>query len=239
MILYLRSILGVFFWFPLVNVVQGLRMVVLVKHRDFPELKVRIAKAWAQGFLRWFAVQVSVRGLENLPTTGAVLLYNHRSFVDIFALVEALPRFYFGAKAELFRIPFLGPAMSAFGAIPIERESRTSAIQAYENSKKQFARGEHILLAPEGTRNKSDETLLPFKSGPFVLAMEAGVPLVPVIIRGCEAVWPKGALLPGLRQKSFQVSVEILKPLEPPSLAERKEFKAQVFDLMKRELENK
>jgi 1-acyl-sn-glycerol-3-phosphate acyltransferase len=133
---------------------------------------------------------------------------NHVSWYDIPALGSFLPRAKFVAKAELFRIFVLGGAMRAVGMVPIERQNRKAAFGAYNEASRRIREGNSVIVFPEGSRGY-EYPLRPFKKGPFVLAIDAGAPIVPVLIYGTHEVARKGSLLlrPG------RVDVHLLEPV--------------------------
>jgi 1-acyl-sn-glycerol-3-phosphate acyltransferase len=114
------------------------------------------------------------------------------SWFDVFTLAAVLPRYKFVGKAELFRIPIFGRAARAAGMIPIERANRKSAFQSYDLAVQRIRAGASVVVYPEGTRGDS-YALRPFKKGPFVLAVAAQVPIVPVVLHGTREVQPRGS----------------------------------------------
>jgi 1-acyl-sn-glycerol-3-phosphate acyltransferase len=116
------------------------------------------------------------------------------SWYDIFTLLAILPRYRFVAKAELFRIPLFGTAARRAGTIPIQREHRKAAFQAYDEAAREIQGGASVVVCPEGTRGDS-YALRPFKKGPFVLAIAAQAPVVPVVIYGTREVQPRGSFV--------------------------------------------
>jgi len=98
------------------------------------------------------------------------------------------------AKAELFKIPIFGRAMRGAGYIPINRTDRPAAIESLRQAAGAVRRGVSVMIFPEGTRSL-DGTLKPFKKGGFVMAIEAGVPIVPVALRGTFDIMPKNRLM--------------------------------------------
>lgn len=158
------------------------------------EISQELPRRWARAILRAGRVRVEVTGLENLPRDrSAILVANHESWFDVFALVANLPVDYrFVGKVELTRIPLFGPAWLSAGHISIDRKDRQRAIQSLEAAGQLLHRERVVVVMfPEGTRTP-DGRLLPFKKGAFVLAAQTGVPLVPVGIQGSRAVMPKG-----------------------------------------------
>jgi len=160
----------------------------------------RIMRSWSAVLLRANGVSVTAEGLDQLDATGSyVFIANHTSIVDIWALQVALPNsFRFVAKRELERTPILGKAMASAGNIFIDRKNLKSSFSSYDEAATRIRQGLSAMVFAEGTRSL-DGRLLPFKKGPFVLAIHAGVPLVPVRIVGAFERNPKGALyvLPG------------------------------------------
>jgi 1-acyl-sn-glycerol-3-phosphate acyltransferase len=119
-----------------------------------------------------------------------------------------LPRYKFVAKAELFKVPIFGPAMRSVGMIEIQRENRKAAFGAYDVAAERIRAGNSVVVFPEGTRGHA-YPLRPFKKGPFVLAIAAGVPIVPIIVHGTIEVMPKGSIWahPGT------IDVHLLEPV--------------------------
>ena len=151
---------------------------------------------WAGMLLRAAGVSVTVSGTEHLSQRDAqIVVANHQSWFDILALFYVLPvEIRFVAKKELFAIPFFGSTLHALGHIRLDRTNLKQAIGAYE----QAARYIHeqrlsVLVFAEGTRSRTGE-LQPFKSGPFVLAIESGAPVVPVYVAGTFGILPKGSI---------------------------------------------
>jgi 1-acyl-sn-glycerol-3-phosphate acyltransferase len=151
------------------------------------------ARQWARNALRASGVPYRVLGLEHLPQGPVVFASNHQSWFDIFLVLAALPgSVRFVAKKELQRVPLLGAAMRAAGHIYIDRQNRPAAFEAYRAAAKAIQGGLSAVVFPEGTRSRTGE-LLPFKKGPFVLAIAAGVPIVPAYCAGTFTLLPKGS----------------------------------------------
>src|SRR5690606_20896953 len=103
---------------------------------------------WGKGSCKMFGVKVEVIGAENIPKSGGVFLFNHTSFFDIFARAGYLQSVRFGAKIELFKIPFFGWAMRRVGILPIARRNREEVFRIYQEAKPRLLAGEKIALAP-------------------------------------------------------------------------------------------
>lgn len=140
-------------------------------------------------------IQVNVRGRENIdPSRTYLVMSNHQSHFDIPVLFFAFgPNLRMITKKELFKIPVFGPALKGAGFISIDRGDRAKALTALESAKGFLSSGTHIWIAPEGTRSLTGD-LLPFKKGGFVLALDTGLPILPVSIRGTRNVLPKGRM---------------------------------------------
>jgi 1-acyl-sn-glycerol-3-phosphate acyltransferase len=116
----------------------------------------------------------------------------------------------------VFRIPVLATAMRMGQLVPVDRTDRESAINSLKKGQEVLASGVNMTLFPEGTRSRTGE-LLPFKKGPFYMALEAGVPIVPMTILGTRAIWPKGrmAIKPGTATVVFH------SPIDPKTFSDR------------------
>lgn len=144
---------------------------------------------------RLLGIRLIVQGAERIDgAVPSVYVINHRSNVDaiIFeALFPRCPRLRVMYKAEMEKLPILGPAMRISGFVPVHRGDRDRAMAAVDLASERVRAGDSFLLAPEGTRNPGPG-LLPFKKGAFVLAIKSGARLVPVAISGAAETMPKG-----------------------------------------------
>jgi 1-acyl-sn-glycerol-3-phosphate acyltransferase len=177
-----------------------------------PEFFRRAQRDWARGLARFWGMDVQVHGAQNMPLDhNYVVMSNHASYADIVALFMALPIIPgFLAKRELMSIPFLAAALRAGGHVLIDRGKRESARQAIDSAAQQVRSGKTVLIFPEGTRGDA-KMIGTFKSGGFHLAKAAGVPIIPVGLRGTGEVGPKHSFLfwPG------KVEVHIGQPIPP------------------------
>jgi 1-acyl-sn-glycerol-3-phosphate acyltransferase len=153
----------------------------------------RVARLWGKIQLRITGTRVWIRGLENIdPRKSYILVSNHQSTFDIFSLLGYLPlQFRWTAKAELFRIPFMGWAMSRIGYIPIERGSPKKAYRSMLRAAEVVRKGTSVIIFPEGTRSP-DGRLQPFKKGVFLIALKSQAPILPITIQGAARIMPKG-----------------------------------------------
>jgi 1-acyl-sn-glycerol-3-phosphate acyltransferase len=163
-------------------------------------------------------VSIQVRGREHLQSgRNYIFMSNHASNLDPPVLIPVIPgRCSVLVKKELFRVPVLGTGMRLAHLVPVDRGDQEAAIESVRAAIKVVQQGFHMLIYPEGTRT-SDGRLLPFKKGPFHLAMDSGVPVVPVTILGTYESWPKTrfALRPGTAAVIFH------PPIDPHDYAER------------------
>ena len=153
----------------------------------------RVAHLWGRMCLRIAGVRVTVEGLGHIEDARPyVIMANHESSLDIVVLLTALPssvELRFLAKKSLFGIPFLGWAMKAAGFIPVDREDRSTAAATLNQTLDEVARGGSPLVFPEETWT-TDGRLLPFARGGFLVALKAGLPILPVGLEGPRLVLP-------------------------------------------------
>jgi 1-acyl-sn-glycerol-3-phosphate acyltransferase len=141
---------------------------------------------------RIVGINVHVEGLENIPPGACVFASNHVSNADPIALFPAIPRrLSVLAKKELFRIPILSFGMRQAKFIPVDRADHKSALASVDTAVRYLKEGLSFVVFPEGTRSL-DGRLRPFKKGAFVMAIETGVPVVPVSLAGTQHLLLKG-----------------------------------------------
>jgi 1-acyl-sn-glycerol-3-phosphate acyltransferase len=147
---------------------------------------VRMTRAWARAALWSSGSRAELHGLENVtPGQPFILVANHVSWFDIFAIAAKLPvDYHFVAKKELEKIPVFGLAWRAAGHISIDRGNRESAARSLRKAGAQMREQKSVVIIfAEGTRSRTGR-LLPFKKGAFVLAAETGIPIIPTIVTG-------------------------------------------------------
>lgn len=171
---------------------------------------------------RLAGIRVVTEGLENVPPhTACIFMSNHVSNLDPPALLPRIPgRTSAFLKRALTKIPVLGYGFKLGEFVPVDRDGRVeSARESVAAARRVLDKGLHITTFVEGTRSL-DGRLLPFKKGPFYLAMEAGAPCVPVSIHGTEGMMGKGSLrvTPGTAHIVFHA------PLDPKGFASREEL---------------
>ncbi|PYX98377.1 MAG: 1-acyl-sn-glycerol-3-phosphate acyltransferase [Acidobacteria bacterium] len=178
----------------------------------------RVAMWGAWTGVRLAGVQVRTVGLERLdPNRTYIFMSNHASNIDPPILIPLIPRrTSVMAKKELFSYPILGKAMRLGSLVPVDRGNREAGIAAVHTASEVIRQGINMTIYVEGKRS-FDGKLLPFKKGPFYLALEAGVPVVPVTIAGSHYVMPKRrfAIKRGL------VTIIFHDPIEPKDFGDR------------------
>jgi len=180
-----------------------------------------VAPWYIRGTARAFGIRRELEGWGALPADlrqgrPAVFIGNHTSLFDPPLMVSTLPcRPVFVAKRELARIPFLGWVIWLADFIFIDRRGRASALASLREAAARIRAGQAIVAFPEGTRSR-DGNLLPFKKGPFALAFQAGVPVVPFAIHGGPEILPKGAWR--VRGGAYRITVGA--PLEANAFAD-------------------
>lgn len=179
-----------------------------------------LRRVWSPVLLWAGGARLEVHGLEHLPAgQPVVFVCNHQSTLDIPALFVALPAdFRFVSKKSLKYVPFLGWYMQMAKFVFVDRANRKAAVKSLEEAGAQIRGGISVALFPEGTRSE-ERTILPFKKGPFALAVKAGVPVIPVTIEGTGKIMPKNSwdITPG------PVKVMVGAPIDPRPFGEDRE----------------
>ena len=172
-----------------------------------------------------------VEGIENLDPKGTyVMVLNHNSMVDILSIYNLPLVFKWVSKKEVYRIPIVGRLLLAHGDIVINRASTKEAMQlVHTRGKEWLAKGASVAIFPEGTRSKDGE-IHNFKAGAFILAKDAEVPILPIVLEGTDRVVRKGFFM----NWSNRITIKILPPVSKQDVVERpiKEVMAEVHDSM-------
>ncbi len=161
-------------------------------------------------FVRCVGVRVHVKGRERIPPGSCIFAANHTSSADAPAVVWSIPRrIAILLKRSLFKYPIVGQAFHLAQFIPVDRFNRDSAIASMEKATEAIRAGQSFLIYPEGTRS-SDGRLQEFKKGTAVMAIKAGVPLVPIACSGAHRVMEKRKL----NIKPGEITVEFLAAID-------------------------
>lgn len=172
-----------------------------------------------------------VIGIENIdPKKAYVMTLNHNSMADIITIYNLPLVFKWVSKKEVYRIPIVGRLLYAHGDIVINRASAKEAIQlVHERGKEWLAKGASVAIFPEGTRSKDGE-IHNFKAGAFLLAKDAGAPILPIVLNNTNKMMRKGWLM----NWRNHITIKILPPISAEEVAERsvKEVMADVHSSM-------
>jgi 1-acyl-sn-glycerol-3-phosphate acyltransferase len=161
-------------------------------------------------FVRCVGVRVRVKGLERIPPGTCIFAANHTSAADAPAIVWSIPRrIAVLLKRSLFDYPIAGQAFHLAQFIPVDRFNRDSAIVSMEKATEEIRAGQSFLIYPEGTRS-SDGRLQELKKGTAVMAIKAGVPIVPIACSGAHRVMEKRKLI----IRAGEIVVEFLAPID-------------------------
>lgn len=174
-----------------------------------------LARLWSRVILGVPGVKLNVTMRARLePGRPYIFMPNHASMVDIWAVFVAIPAsFRFIAKKQLSRIPLFGWAMAAGRFIFIDRQNALAARRSMDEAARRIRSGQSVVIFPEGTRTRTGR-LGPFKKGGFHLAIDSGVSIVPVAIRGSHAVMPPGSPL----IRAGTVTIEVDDPIPTDGL---------------------
>ncbi len=186
---------------------------------------------WSKQILVLGGLPVNVRGTENVKKDQSyVLVVNHQSLLDIPVLYSSFPgSISFVAKKNLFYIPIFGWSLWSAGFIPVDRNGGKKARESLNKAAKRIRAGRSLVVFPEGTRSP-DGKIHEFKAGAFIMAIEAKVPIVPVVIKGTYQAGSKSTLC----VTPHSIEVIIGKPISTEHLTvkDRIELQREVRDIM-------
>jgi 1-acyl-sn-glycerol-3-phosphate acyltransferase len=189
----------------------------------------RVGMALGYWSARIAGARVKIVGLDQIDKSGTyIFMSNHVSNIDPPIVCPLIPRrTSILAKKEVWRIPILAKALKLAEIVPIERENRDAAIQSIRRAEAVIKHGINMTLFPEGTRSPNGR-LLPFKKGPFHLAITTGVSVVPITILGTYEMLPKGNMIirPGI------VTLVFHPPMDPKQYSSRDELTQAVRDVI-------
>ena len=172
-----------------------------------------------------------VIGIENIdPKKAYVMTLNHNSMADIITIYNLPLVFKWVSKKEVYRIPIVGRLLYAHGDIVINRASAKEAMQmVHDQGKEWLAKGASVSIFPEGTRSKDGE-IHNFKAGAFILAKDAEVPILPIVLDGTTSMIRKGWLI----NWSNRITIKILEPVSKQDVVDKsiKEVMADVHERM-------
>ncbi|MBX9686956.1 MAG: 1-acyl-sn-glycerol-3-phosphate acyltransferase [Candidatus Obscuribacterales bacterium] len=204
----------------------------LVKGRDPNRRLVHMYSCW-WGY-HYIAVnpfwQVSFEGLEHIdPSQTYVLAANHQSFWDIMVLYGLNKPYKWVSKESIFKIPFIGWNMTFNQYVKIARGDLKSIKEMMNTCKNWLKQGASIMIFPEGTRSPDGE-IKEFRDGPFKMASDCNVAVVPIVVDGTGQMLPKGTMYLNFKGKA---QVRVLPPVHPQDFGGNvKKFRDHVRELM-------
>lgn len=193
---------------------------------------VKLGRLWSRFMMLMIGCPVRTKGRENFgPGQAYIIVCNHNSFMDIPATYIGIPGSHKSlAKKEMVKTPIFG-IMYKIGSVLVDRKDPASRKQSFVEMKEVLENGIHMLLYPEGTRNKTGQPLKEFYDGAFSLAIDTQKPVLPTVIWGTREILPT--------DKPFfawphAVKMEFLPPVSTIgySIADLEELKAKVFKIM-------
>ena len=209
--------------------------VVVVAAAFDPRIAYDLSRLWAAVNLALCGVRVhDTRRVPLDPRRPYVFMSNHASHFDVLAVVAALPEFQLRwvAKRELADIPIFGWALRRAGHIIIDRSNPEQAMASLRAARAMMETGISVMIFPEGTREGHDHELLPLKKGGFMLALETGVPIVPLAVRDSRAILPRD----DVRIRSGTIHVIVGEPI-PVAGETRERLVHRVEEFLRRELD--
>lgn len=210
---YLLSFLALALWPPVVLVVLLLTWPFDTNRAAAGRLLRACGAFISRSFPLW---QIRIEGRWPEAEGPFVVVSNHESYLDVLLISNLPHEMKWVSKRELFRIPWVGWAFALVGDLAIERGHPGSAANLMKRARAYLDRGMSVIFFPEGTRS-ADGRLLPFKPGAFKLAVEAGVPVLPLSVSGTARGMPKG----GLKIRPSRLTLRILEPFPTRGLAEQ------------------
>ena len=190
----LRGILLLAFWFTAIGILAPILIVLrlLTGNENMIYSPVRLfvrLGLWLVG------VKVEVTGRERLdPAQAYIFTPTPQSLIEVPLFVTYLGRNpAYRAKKEVFKYPIFGYGIGLMGVVPVDRSNSPSAVESAKAATEMLRRGKSYVVYPEGTRSP-DGRLLPFKKGAFMMAIDAGVPIVPVSVSGATRIMPKAKI---------------------------------------------
>jgi 1-acyl-sn-glycerol-3-phosphate acyltransferase len=218
-----RMIMTIYFWISCFFLSIFLSSLIIVHHLFWGLLLKKpnetfghsVATFWAKSLIMMMpGWKVEVSGLENfqIQQQPYVIVSNHESMADIWAIYFLDLPFRWLAKDSIFNIPFVGRAMKYSGYVSIRRGQRDSHEKALDDSRKRLRQGINMVFFPEGTRSLTG--IKKFKLGAFKIACEENRPVLPVAIHGARDLLPKNSIFPS---DQALIRIAVLPPLFPSS----------------------
>lgn len=212
------------FLVALLTIFWGGPVILLSFFDPHAERAALLIRFWARGVLWVCGISVRVHGRERLDAaTSYLFMANHQSNFDIPILMAAFDTLQvrWVSKREVRKVPIIGLCLQRTKQVLVDRESPTQAVAVIRQVKTLLNAGISVIFFPEGTRTR-DGRLQAFKPGGFAVAVEAGVPVVPVTVKGSRALWSPGGLdiRPGVVEVVFSEPVQLASHLNKKAARE-------------------
>lgn len=225
----------IFFVFLLwvVTVYYSYKMMQVDPENSTPEEYDRWGLKWGEAAVNLAGMKIEADMGDVDPNGHYVFIGNHQSNLDIPVLFEVLRknRIRFVAKKSLFEIPIYGKALAHAGHICVDRENRRAAMKSLNEAVERSKEGFSPFIFPEGTRNTNLEELMEFKVGGMIIALKAGLPVVPIVMTNTGRVMGKGQFV--INNEPI-VRVKALPVIDPSeyTLKDREKFKDDLYEMM-------
>lgn len=214
---WIYTIYSVLLFYALMLIFALFILIPLLISQKGDKISFFFIRLWASIWSFLSGIRYEVHGLEHIDRSQPyIYIFNHRSFIDAPVIPMVIPQEVRAiGKKELSKIPVFGQVIGKL-AVWVDRSNPESRRISLEKLVKFLSLGKSIVVAPEGTRNDTGETLLPFQKGAFRLSIETGIPILPMAVIGADMVMKRGSLLlsPG------KVSVYFSAPINPPMISE-------------------
>jgi 1-acyl-sn-glycerol-3-phosphate acyltransferase len=206
-------------------------VIVVATFQSSSPLVDSLIRIWARILVRAAGIDLSIENAGVLdPSRRYVLVANHYSYFDIPCILAAVPQpIRFMAKVSLFKIPVFGWSIGRAGFIPIDRKNRRTAVKSFELAAERIRKGNTIVIFPEEGRSRARE-MRKFQRGAFLLALRAGLPMVPMALDGTYEVFRAGAkrVTPG------KVTIRVGTPIDTNAYTVRQ--KEQLADIARTQI---
>jgi 1-acyl-sn-glycerol-3-phosphate acyltransferase len=187
-----------------------------------------VVRIWAKVILMAAGAKLHIDGTENFEKAASyIVVANHQSLMDIPVLIYGLPlSIRIIAKRELFKIPVFGWGMRSVGMLEIDRTNQKQSFETLKKAENIVRTHQLSILAfPEGTRSE-DGKIYPFKKGPFILAINTGLSLLPVSVSGTRRIIPKGKIQ--IKPGHVKIKIHSPVPVSDLELADRNKLVSKI-----------
>ncbi len=207
---FLKTIISVLKWVIIAILTIFFGVLTIIISLISPKIAcLYTVKLWGKLILLFCNIKLKVEGLNNLSDKPLIVMYNHKSFFDIFCFSSFMPYDWRAMmKKELLKFPVFGQAVKIMGHYFVARDGSFEDRREVVKMLKKIKNGKIVFIAPEGTRNPNPG-LLDFKQGGFFIAKKTNTNILPMIISGAGDILDKGSY----DIKSGNVKIKFLKEI--------------------------